>query len=114
MYQQKNKKKIHLYFHRVIGGPVLGLFCLGIFVPFANPKGAIVGTLTSLSFLLWIFIGFNAYGIKYTKKPFYTYGCENPRSNKILYLENYFRRSYYHNKQAETTTVEAIINNIEP
>jgi hypothetical protein len=52
------------------------------------------------------------YGIKYTKKTFYTYGCENPRSNKILYLENYFRRSY--NKQAETTTVEAIINNIEP
>lgn len=59
----------------VLGGPLLGLFCLGIFIPFANPKGAIIGTLTGLSFTIWIFSGQVAYGIKYPKKPMYTFGC---------------------------------------
>ncbi len=59
------------------GGPLLGLFCLGIFIPFANPKGAFAGTISGISFTIWIFTGLNAYGIKYPKKPFYTFGCNN-------------------------------------
>jgi sodium-coupled monocarboxylate transporter 8/12 len=48
----------------VIGGPLLGLFILAIFVPFANSKGAIIGTLSSMSFTIWIFLGSAINGIK--------------------------------------------------
>jgi sodium-dependent multivitamin transporter 6 len=57
------------------GGPVLGLFILGIFFPFANSKGAIAGTLTSMAFTVWIFVGSAAYGIKYPKKEMRIDGC---------------------------------------
>ena len=40
----------------IIGGPILGVFSLGMFVPFANSLGAFVGTIASLVFML--FIGF--------------------------------------------------------
>jgi solute carrier family 5 (sodium-dependent multivitamin transporter), member 6 len=53
----------------VLGGPILGLFCLGVFIPFSNSKGAIVGTTCGLLFTIWIFTGSIAYGIKYPKKP---------------------------------------------
>ena len=43
----------------VLGGPVLGLFSLGMFIPFANTIGALVGGLTSVIFMLWIAIGGN-------------------------------------------------------
>jgi hypothetical protein len=66
---------------------VLGLFCLGIFVPFANAKGAIVGTLTSLAFMMWLFVGFNVYEIKYPKKSFFQYGCPNETTNATLPFE---------------------------
>lgn len=59
----------------VIGGPVLGLFCLGIFVPFANSKGAIMGTLSSLVMLLWMFIGNKTYKIEYPKLFRCIQGC---------------------------------------
>ena len=61
----------------VIGGPVLGLFILGIFVPFANSKGAIAGTLSSILFTIWIFVGSTVYEIKYPKKPLTIEGCNN-------------------------------------
>lgn len=64
----------------VIGGPVLGLFCLGVFIPFANSKGAIVGTLTSLAVTIWIFVGSQVYGIKYPKKPMTLAGCNKTTS----------------------------------
>ncbi|XP_006880657.1 PREDICTED: sodium-dependent multivitamin transporter [Elephantulus edwardii] len=41
----------------MIGGPLLGLFCLGMFFPCANPLGAIVGLLTGLVMAFWIGIG---------------------------------------------------------
>jgi sodium-dependent multivitamin transporter 6 len=81
----------------VIGGPILGLFCLGFFAPFANSKGAIAGTLTSLAITLWLFIGANVSQIKYEKKPFFSYGCDMSEDdvfnkNKFLYLSD-FRHS---------------------
>ncbi|MCL4130426.1 UNVERIFIED_CONTAM: hypothetical protein GTU68_022481 [Idotea baltica] len=42
----------------LIGGPLLGVFTLGMFFPHANSFGAIVGTLVGLSLTLWIGIGF--------------------------------------------------------
>lgn len=41
----------------MVGGPLLGLFCLGMFFPCANPLGAIVGLLAGLTMAFWIGIG---------------------------------------------------------
>ncbi|XP_078052340.1 putative sodium-dependent multivitamin transporter [Augochlora pura] len=41
----------------VVGGPVFGLFTLGLFTELANEKGAVIGLLTSLIFSLWMGFG---------------------------------------------------------
>ncbi|XP_037080770.1 sodium-coupled monocarboxylate transporter 1-like [Pollicipes pollicipes] len=43
-----------------LSGPILGVFCLGIFVPFSNGKGAVVGMLTAGAISTWVVFG--AYG----------------------------------------------------
>ena len=40
-----------------IGGPILGVFTLGMLVPFASSIGALAGTLVSLLFVLWLNFG---------------------------------------------------------
>nr|XP_058936016.1 sodium-dependent multivitamin transporter isoform X2 [Kogia breviceps] len=41
----------------MVGGPLLGLFCLGMFFPCANPPGAIMGLLAGLTMAFWIGVG---------------------------------------------------------
>ncbi|CAF2654705.1 unnamed protein product [Rotaria sp. Silwood2] len=41
----------------VIEGPIMGVFVLGLFFPRANRRGALIGFVTGLAFLLWIFLG---------------------------------------------------------
>lgn len=41
----------------MVGGPVLGLFCLGMFFPWANSIGALVGLTGGLSLSFWVGIG---------------------------------------------------------
>uniref|UniRef100_A0A3Q3WVS4 Sodium-dependent multivitamin transporter n=1 Tax=Mola mola TaxID=94237 RepID=A0A3Q3WVS4_MOLML len=41
----------------MVGGPLLGLFCLGMFFPWANSIGAVVGLVTGLVMAFWIGIG---------------------------------------------------------
>ncbi|XP_053973012.1 putative sodium-dependent multivitamin transporter [Hylaeus volcanicus] len=41
----------------VVGGPVLGLFTLGMFTTTGNQKGAVIGILAGLIFSLWIGFG---------------------------------------------------------
>ena len=43
----------------IFGGPVLGLFSLGMYVPWASAKSALVSAMTSLIFILWVAIGGN-------------------------------------------------------
>ncbi|XP_056425376.1 sodium-coupled monocarboxylate transporter 1-like isoform X1 [Hyla sarda] len=45
----------------MVGGPLLGLFSLGMFLPFCNPLGAIVGLLVGFAVSLWAGIGAQIY-----------------------------------------------------
>ncbi|XP_076180480.1 sodium-coupled monocarboxylate transporter 1 isoform X2 [Ptiloglossa arizonensis] len=49
--------QVALSFNGMVGGITLGLFSLGMFVPWANAKGAISGAIVSLIIVLWIGIG---------------------------------------------------------
>ncbi|XP_017556549.1 solute carrier family 5 member 6a [Pygocentrus nattereri] len=41
----------------MVGGPLLGLFCLGMFFPWANSIGAVVGLVAGLVMAFWIGVG---------------------------------------------------------
>ncbi|XP_041820248.1 sodium-coupled monocarboxylate transporter 1 [Chelmon rostratus] len=45
----------------IIGGPLLGLFSLGILCPFANSKGALTGLVSGLVVSLWVGLGAQVY-----------------------------------------------------
>ncbi|KAM6153309.1 sodium-coupled monocarboxylate transporter 1 [Erethizon dorsatum] len=64
----------------MIGGPLLGLFSLGILVPFANSVGAFVGLLAGFVMSLWIGIGAQLYPpLPERTMPLHlaTYGCNS-------------------------------------
>lgn len=41
----------------ILGGPLLGIFILGMFVPRANYKGAYAGVFTACALTCWVFVG---------------------------------------------------------
>lgn len=41
----------------MVGGVTLGLFSLGMFVPWANAKGAMFGAITGIALVGWIGLG---------------------------------------------------------
>ncbi|VDI35731.1 Hypothetical predicted protein [Mytilus galloprovincialis] len=41
----------------IVGGPLTGLFLLGCFCPWANAKGAVLGTLSGIALITWIITG---------------------------------------------------------
>lgn len=58
-----------------IGGPLLGLFSMGMFVPHVSSKGAMLGLLTSLGIACWICIGSLLNPVVYPSPPLSVDGC---------------------------------------
>ncbi|XP_072045269.1 sodium-coupled monocarboxylate transporter 1-like isoform X2 [Amphiura filiformis] len=66
----------------MVGGPLLGLFSLGIFFPWANSKGALVGLISGLIWSFWIGIGAQIYPPEVFKPPRSTRLC--PTANSTM------------------------------
>ncbi|XP_069172596.1 sodium-coupled monocarboxylate transporter 2-like [Procambarus clarkii] len=65
----------------MVGGPLLGVFTLGMFFPWANATGAFVGEVVSLIFMFWIGVGHHmarsSGQIKVVAMPTSIDGCQN-------------------------------------
>ncbi|XP_071107426.1 sodium-coupled monocarboxylate transporter 1-like [Haliotis cracherodii] len=60
----------------LLNGPIFGIFVLGMFFPWANTKGAIVGSITSVAFMAWIGVGaFVHRTASSVRSPIFTHGC---------------------------------------
>jgi len=60
----------------VVGGPVVGAFCLGMFTRRAHSRGVYIGLLLGFAVGLWIGIGAKVYLPPVTKAPLSTEGCK--------------------------------------
>ncbi|OAD59039.1 Sodium-coupled monocarboxylate transporter 2 [Eufriesea mexicana] len=49
--------RVSLTLHSITSGAMLGIFTLGMIVPWATSKGAITGGLLSMLFMVWIIVG---------------------------------------------------------
>ncbi|KAF0307766.1 Sodium-coupled monocarboxylate transporter 1 [Amphibalanus amphitrite] len=58
-----------------LSGPVLGVFSLGLFIPFANGKGAVVGMLSASALSMWAVFGAYGSGKRPAPLPTSTAGC---------------------------------------
>ncbi|XP_043249567.1 sodium-coupled monocarboxylate transporter 1-like isoform X2 [Colletes gigas] len=71
----------------ITAGPLLGMFTLGMFFPFANSAGALVGGLVSLNLVAWISFGTQAAistgDINYSVKPISIDGCPDALKNRV-------------------------------
>ncbi|KZC10252.1 Sodium-coupled monocarboxylate transporter 1 [Dufourea novaeangliae] len=63
----------------ITSGPSLGIFSMGILLPWVNAKGALLGGLSGLSFMGWISLSAEAAiasgRLKFDEKPVTTEGC---------------------------------------
>ncbi|XP_067131948.1 sodium-coupled monocarboxylate transporter 1-like [Centruroides vittatus] len=64
----------------MVGGPVLGLFTLGMFFPWPNATGAISGFITGLILPFWIGFGYFIHKPYIPKLPISLTGCSNRTS----------------------------------
>ncbi|XP_075863195.1 sodium-coupled monocarboxylate transporter 1 [Microcebus murinus] len=75
----------------MVGGPLLGVFALGILVPFANSIGTFVGLIAGFAISLWVGIGAQLY------PPL-------PERTMPLHLETYGCNSSYNGMNLTTAT----------
>ncbi|XP_007538143.1 sodium-coupled monocarboxylate transporter 1 [Erinaceus europaeus] len=71
----------------MVGGPLMGLFTLGILVPFANSIGALVGLVAGFAISLWVGIGAQLYPpLPERTMPLNleTYGCNSTHNGTGL------------------------------
>ncbi|VFV36838.1 low quality protein: sodium-coupled [Lynx pardinus] len=92
----------------MIGGPLLGLFALGILVPFANSIGALAGLLAGFVVSLWVGIGAQLYPpLPERTMPLSleTYGCNSTYNvtNWVTTTEMPFSTSAFQVYGAERT-----------
>ncbi|XP_025056165.1 sodium-coupled monocarboxylate transporter 2 [Alligator sinensis] len=76
-----------LSIHGMCGGPMLGLFTLGIVVPWTNWKGALGGLLTGITLAFWVGIGAFVYPAPSSKTlplDLSTANCTLANSTEIL------------------------------
>lgn len=92
----------------MVGGPLLGLFALGILVPFANSIGAIVGLMAGFAVSLWVGIGAQLYPpLPERTMPLIleTYGCNSTHNvtNWVTTTEMPFSTSAFQAHSVERT-----------
>ncbi|XP_057172136.1 sodium-coupled monocarboxylate transporter 1 isoform X3 [Ursus arctos] len=92
----------------MVGGPLLGLFALGILVPFANSIGALVGLMAGFAVSLWVGIGAQLYPpLPERTMPLSleTYGCNSTYNvtNWVTTTEMPFSTSAFQIHNAERT-----------
>ncbi|CAK9798458.1 Sodium-coupled monocarboxylate transporter 1 [Anthophora plagiata] len=77
----------------ITGGPSLGIFSMGILLPWVNAKGALIGGLAGLGFMGWFSLSAEAAiasgRIKFDEKPVSTEGCyySFPQVENLMLLE---------------------------
>ncbi|KAF3428715.1 hypothetical protein E2986_13469 [Frieseomelitta varia] len=70
-----------LVLHGITAGAMLGIFTLGMLVPWATSKGVIVGGITSMLFMIWLIVGAQVNMVQkrlvYPPLPMSTENCLN-------------------------------------
>uniref|UniRef100_A0A670XYG3 Solute carrier family 5 member 8 n=1 Tax=Pseudonaja textilis TaxID=8673 RepID=A0A670XYG3_PSETE len=85
----------------LIGGPLLGIYSLGILFPFANSKGAFLGFICGFCVIMWIGIGAQKYPPaphRTVPLPLSIAGCQrsNDRNIKLFFsFRSYFQEYWY-------------------
>ncbi|XP_067120884.1 sodium-coupled monocarboxylate transporter 1-like [Centruroides vittatus] len=72
----------------MIGGPLLGLFTLGMFFPWSNSTGAATGFISGLAVSFWIGIGVFIYKPYFPKAPVSIQGCSEALLNVTTIMRN--------------------------
>ncbi|XP_025093634.1 sodium-dependent multivitamin transporter-like isoform X2 [Pomacea canaliculata] len=77
--ETKNILQAALSLYGLFAGPILGLFSLGLFFPWANESGALAGLLASLTVMAGIVLGsiITVPSSKFPYSPRNTHGCPN-------------------------------------
>jgi len=75
--------------HGAIGGPILGIFTLGMFTERANEMGTIIGMITALSVCLWATFGKPKPSVP--KLPVSIEGCANSTALMLVEQMNFNR-----------------------